>query len=345
MSISTRIAIGNALVIIIGAIAGTLITRHLATTAADLWLVLLFAAGGITLSLVVNAFVIRSAFRSLENLSHQVGNLGPGNLAGPVVCSDPDPNILNLVTAINFLLAQQEEQNQRLRFLSERVINAQEDERQRIARQLHDDTGQALTTLIVALELLKGCPPDDPQILNEKLGSAHQLAANTLNDLRQTIAGLRPSILDDLGLIPAIRWYCRKNLEGAGVRVQLDLPDDAPGLPPDVVTTLFRITQEAVSNLIRHANATSAQVCLRVHLQRVYLRIEDNGRGFDVAESSRQAILNNHWGLLGIQERAVLIGGEASISSIPGKGTLIEVNVPLSEPERNPDGVHPHPVS
>jgi signal transduction histidine kinase len=221
-----------------------------------------------------------------------------------------------------------------MRALTERAINAHEDERKRIARQLHDDTAQSLSMLIISLDQLTGMMPPDQADAQARLQKARDLAISTLKDLRQTAYDLRPTMLDDLGLAPAIRWYARSRLEEAGVHVQLDIADEATNrLPPRLETTLYRIAQEAMTNILRHANATSATIQLTRLNSHVCLRIEDDGRGFDVAQTPRQAVRLQHFGLLGMRERAELVGGTVTLSSRPGRGTSLEVTLPLDETE------------
>ena len=180
----------------------------------------------------------------------------------------------------NSLITQLEASNQQLRILSEQAINAQEEERKRIARSLHDDTGQSLSTLLINLERLEKHIPADNNELVTRLSSIRQMAANSLDGLRSIIYDLRPAILDDLGLLPAIRWYARTNLEEAGIQAELNFPDELPSLPPRLTTTLFRIAQEGVNNIIRHSQARTAVITLGVGENEVYLQIKDDGHGF-----------------------------------------------------------------
>jgi two-component system, NarL family, sensor histidine kinase UhpB len=335
----TRIAIGNAVVIVVGAIAGTLLTRHLTDVAADIWLIILFAALGIGLSVAVNFWLIRTALRPLDELRSIVYGIQQGSATvEELKLTNPDPDIELLAAAMGSLIKQLESSNLRLRALSERAIHVQEEERKRIARSLHDDTGQALSTLIIKLERLENRLPGNEPDLKDQVSSAGKLASGTLNELRKVITGLRPSILDDLGLIPAMRWYARTNLEAAGVNVTMDAEEEGSELPGSLSTTLFRITQEAVNNIIRHAQAKNVQLCLKRNEKHVYLQIKDDGVGFDPSKEFDEATKLQHWGLIGIRERADLIGGDFRISSIPPDGTLMEVIIPLEPKSEIEDG-------
>lgn len=170
----------------------------------------------------------------------------------------------------------------------------------------------------------------NPVEYKKKVRETRDLAANALAELRRILFGLRPAILDDLGLVPAIRWYARANLEQAGMRVEVHAAEEGLHLSHALTTSLFRIAQEAINNILRHSQAGSVQITLSMDAEVVCLRVEDDGRGFDVSQITAQALQLNHLGLLGIQERAGLLRGEVSLESAPGKGTRLEVHIPLS---------------
>jgi two-component system, NarL family, sensor histidine kinase UhpB len=330
LPISYRIAVGNALIIIVGAVGGTLITLQLATQARAPWLIVFFATVGIALSVVINGWIVRTGLRPLRQLRVMVDRLQAGQTGIDThLLESSDPDIRRLAESIAVMYEQLEERNRKLRALSERVINAQEDERKRIAGSLHGDTGQSLSTLIINLDRLEHHVPAEQADLRAGLAAARDLAKRTLQELRKSIVSLRPSILDDLGLVPAIRWYARTNLEPAGVRVEVHGPEEALPLPPQMTISLFRIAQEAINNIARHAQATTATITLTHSEQGICLLIEDNGRGFDVASASQQAVRYHRLGLLSIQERAVLVGGEATVESAPGGGSRVQACVPL----------------
>lgn len=329
LSIYKQIVIGNSIIIFAGAIIGTLLTRHLTGIAADVWLIILFASIGTTFTILINGWVIKSALLPLTRLSSMVEQMHLENTQvedHPFKNSDPD--ITALANGLQSLVLQLEERNRQLQALSARAINAQEEERIRIARSLHDDTGQALSMLIINLERLEKNLPENND-LHPSLVSLRELAAKTLEELRKTIYGLRPTVLDDLGLVPAIRWYARTNLEEAGIRIEVSASEDTLTLPAETTTTLFRIAQEAVNNIIKHSEAKSANISLTIRDNKIYLDIEDDGQGFNVFKASEEAFSLQHWGLVGIRERAELLGGEISISSRQNEGTHLEVSIPI----------------
>ena len=330
LSIYRQIVIGNSIIIIAGAIAGTLLTSHLTDMAADVWLIVLFATIGTILTIVINGWVIRSALLPLGQLSGMVDRmrLNKTELEG-YQFKGTDPDISALASGLNSLVTQLEERNRQLHALSGQAIHAQEEERKRIARSLHDETGQALSMLIINLERLENNPPEDTVDFHASLSSLRELAVNTLGELRKTIYGPRPTVLDDLGLVPAIRWYARSNLEEAGIRVEVVAPEESLSLSPELKTTLFRIAKEAINNVIRHSEATSAKITLLEKEATICLEIEDDGHGFDVNQASEDAFTLQHWGLIGIRERAELIEGEVLVDSKPGYGTQLQVIMPL----------------
>ena len=330
LPIFDRVLLGNSLVIVVGAVGGTLVTRHLAVE-EEVWLIALFAVLGILLSLLVNYWILRSALRPLRDLRLMVDGVQAGQVSTDMdAIRDADPDTQRLAAAIQSMRSRLEEHSLQLRALSERAINAQEDERKRIARGLHDDTGQALTTVIFNLERLEGALPTEAARLRPRLAATRELAARTLEDLRKLVYGLRPTMLDDLGLVPAIRWYARSNLEEAGIEVAFIDLDETIRLAPRLETALFRITQEAINNILRHAGAHRVEICLFREVEAVCLRVEDDGRGFDIARISQEAVPQRRLGLLGMQERVELVGGQMTVESAPGRGTRIEVQVPVS---------------
>ena len=211
--------------------------------------------------------------------------------------------------------------------LLEKVITAQEDERKRIARGLHDETGQALTSLMVGLRALEGAT-----CLEEVRDTADQLratAAQTLGSLHSLALELRPSVLDDLGLVAALKRYVKDYATGFG----LDADFEAVGLEekrltPQIETTLYRIVQEALTNVARHADASHVSVLLEQRRGSVIAIVEDDGRGFDV-ESVLTPGQPTRLGLHGMQERASLVGGKLTVESTPGIGTTIFIEIPL----------------
>ncbi len=337
MSIVNRLLIGNSIVIIATAVIATLLSGRLDSILHEAGVVpiILSVCFGVLLGSVANYWVIRTALRPLQDLREIVKRVQAESTDEQMrLPEDANPDIRQLAATVNAMLDRLDTRTRQLRAISERLINAQEDERKRIARRLHDDTGQSLSMLIMNLERMEGMIPAESSDLLRRMVAARKLATRTLEDLRNVIYGLRPTMLDDLGLAPAIRWYARSGLDEAGVQVKFDSLDETMRLPPQVETTLFRIAQEAISNIVRHARAKSASIALWQEDGAACLWVEDDGCGFDFNHIATQALPLQHLGLLGIQERAELVGGEVTVDSAPGHGTRLEVHIPLNGLEK-----------
>ncbi len=211
--------------------------------------------------------------------------------------------------------------------LLRRVVAAQEAERQRIARELHDETGQALTATGLGLRGVSTLLGQDPERAAQNLRQLETLVANSLDELQHLIADLRPSHLDDLGLAATLRWWAGEIEKRGLLPVKVEVVGSERDLPHSIRLALFRVTQEAVTNVIKHSGATIVLILLYYEEDAVVLRVEDNGCGFD---ASRQTTSRERpsWGLLGMNERASLLGGQFSISSRPGTGTSVTVTIP-----------------
>lgn len=211
------------------------------------------------------------------------------------------------------------------------VIAAQEDERRRIARELHDSTSQGLTTLKVGLRMVETCC-NDPQVHNQ-IQDLSQVTSQILDDVHQLAIQLRPSVLDDLGLEAALERLVQDWQKRYHIPVDITVHLGLLRLPETLETTLYRITQEALTNIARHSGAASVSVLLERRLSgEIILVIEDDGIGFDHQDPSHQA----HLGLLGMRERAELLGGSLTVESTPGSGTSLFVQISLPEVEAIP---------
>ncbi len=215
-----------------------------------------------------------------------------------------------------------------LRQLIGQIVQAQEEERRRIARELHDEVGQALMVLKLNLAVLEGALPGQATALHEQLADCHALVESTMEEIRRLALELRPAALDDLGLVPALRGYVDGFIKRTGLDVTSDLDATIGRLPERVETALYRIIQEAMANIVRHAAARHVQVSLRIDGEEVYACVADDGRGFDPVQRLKAAIAEGRMGLLGIQERVALLQGRVKIVAVPGQGTRIEVWLP-----------------
>lgn len=215
--------------------------------------------------------------------------------------------------------------------LLEKVISAQEEERQRIARELHDETGQALTGILMSLEAAEDALGGEPEAARQRIDRAKALAGHSIDAIRHLVVDLRPAALDDLGLVPALRAFAEGRLGERGIQVRLETSGLRDRLSPPVETCIFRVAQEAVTNIVRHSRATSARIQLQRRDANLTLVVEDDGEGFDSAGVLGSADPARALGLLGMEERVALVGGHLTIDSAPGRGTRIRAEIPLGD--------------
>jgi signal transduction histidine kinase len=215
-----------------------------------------------------------------------------------------------------------------LRQYAERLMEAQESERRRIARELHDEIGQALTAVKMNLQAAQRLA-EDPVLLSYQQ-DCMDTVDRTLYQVRSLSLDLLPSVLDDLGLEPALRWLVAHLARQTGVSIQLDVDSLDGRLRPDLELACFRVAQEALTNAVRHAQAEQVHVELRRRKGEVQLVVLDDGVGFDVQAAFERATRGASLGLLGMRERVSLVGGQIDIMSAPGQGSEIRAQFPTS---------------
>jgi signal transduction histidine kinase len=216
---------------------------------------------------------------------------------------------------------------ERLRHLSQQLINVQETERRHIARELHDEIGQALTAVKVNLQTIGKIAGD--QTVTPHLEESIALVDRTVQQVRNLSLDLRPSLLDDLGVVSAARWYLDRQAQRAGLDGKFHASTDGMRFPPALETTCFRIVQEALTNVVRHARATRVSVSIEQREHELLVHISDDGVGFQVEMIQNQAPTDATLGLLGMKERVELVGGSLEIQSKPGIGTEILACLPV----------------
>ena len=209
--------------------------------------------------------------------------------------------------------------------LFRKVVAAQESERQRIARDLHDETGQSLTAIGMGLRGLADELKDKRQ--NDTLSELQSLTSDSLRELERIISDLRPAHLDDLGLSATLRWYSARLHELASLLIRVDIEGDEPALDDAVKITIFRIVQESLNNIIKHSHATNVNIKIHYRENEAHILVRDNGMGFDM-DSVQGRIGRASLGLAGMEERAMLMGGEVQIHSRPNYGTEVEARIP-----------------
>lgn len=215
-------------------------------------------------------------------------------------------------------------------FLLHKAIAAQEEERKYLARELHDDFAQSLTALSITVESALQSIPSDMMSVHDRLDRVQELAQETLAETSRWIQALRPHVLDDLGLLPALRAFAETRFEESGTRVQFEVCNLPERLPPDVEITLFRVLQEALSNVRRHADALQVKVRIEQFANHMLVaHVEDDGIGFLPGRYLNPRDDLRGMGLLGMRERIALLGGTLTIESTPGRGTRLRVEIPL----------------
>jgi signal transduction histidine kinase len=238
-----------------------------------------------------------------------------------------------------------------LQELSARLERAQENERRTLARELHDEVGQSLSAILMETENAECAGNVDE--MRAHLAAVKKLAGKTVNEVRDLALLLRPSMLDDFGLAPALNWHAREMSKRTGLNVVVSADDDIDDLPDEHKTCIYRAVQEAVNNSARHANARTVEVAVKREGGRVRFQVRDDGIGFDTR-------FVRGLGLLGMEERVRRLGGDLRLESQLGRGTLIAAELPLADLTqaeftpltvnlaqsrgRNSDAPHPHPV-
>lgn len=233
------------------------------------------------------------------------------------------------------LLKKSRELQEELRQLSRQLLTAQEEERKKISRELHDVIAQTLTGINVRLAALKTDSTVSNKTLQGKISSTQELVEKSVDIVHRFARELRPSVLDDLGLIPALQSFMTAYMQDTGIRVSLQAFADIEQADGSIRTVLYRIAQEALTNVARHAQASQADLCIQNPHGGISMKITDNGCGFTVKGKS-SAKKNNRLGLLGMRERVEMIGGTFCVESAPGKGTTILVELSSEATAPNP---------
>ncbi|MEO8658181.1 MAG: ATP-binding protein [Bryobacteraceae bacterium] len=206
--------------------------------------------------------------------------------------------------------------------LSDRLVTAQEDERRRLSRELHDEVGQAMSAMLV--ELGRAEAASDSQTRHERLASARHMAEGTVGVVRNMALLLRPSMLDDLGLIAALKWQAREVTRRSGLKVRMVADDIAEDLPDSHRTCLYRVVQEALNNCAKYSQATQVRVVVQRDRYGLTVTVQDDGIGFDPSHEKGM-------GLLGMEERVSRLGGLFAVESSPGSGTVLSFHLPLAD--------------
>jgi signal transduction histidine kinase len=263
-----------------------------------------------------------------QSRRYQMGMLGVAVVVGLLVAGFSIVRIAHLERHSEQHRQRAETAEQELRRLSQELVKAQEEERRELSRELHDEVGQALTALGMDLGALATARADATPLFQEQLAEAKQLVERTTQMVRDLAMGLRPSMLDDLGLAPALEWQVREFSRRTGIPVDLGVDGALEELPEAHRTCVYRVVQEALTNCARHSQARHVRVAIHGGPEQLALMVQDDGVGFQV-ERARQS--GAGLGLLGIEERVRALGGTIEIVSQPQRGTLLNALMPLSE--------------
>ena len=286
-----------------------------------------------------DAFVARRPFEMEYRLRRHNGQYGTiidvgrpilnldGNFAGYLGCCYDITERKLAEAERNLLHMHLQESHDQLRVLARRLLEVQEDERRLLARELHDEIGQQMTAIKLNLQLLQ--TSTDPTRATARFQDSIGIVDHLLALVRARSLDLRPPLLDELGLGPALESFVRVLTRRAGLALDLAIEPNAPRLPAPLEIAAFRVVQESLTNLIRHAQATRVAVAVQHTRESITLTVRDNGRGFDMQAMQVRARAGEHAGLMGLRERIRLFGGHFAIETAPGRGTEIRVTFPL----------------
>ena len=344
LSLFYKVLIANSALVVLGALAGMAITLHVATlrTAGEpgvyVPLTIMFLVAGLGLSILLNALVLRAALAPLSRLQDVVRRVGEGDLSVRAQKTPlADAEIARIAETLNVMLDNVQSYETQVRNLSGGLIQAQEDERQRIARELHDDTGQVLTLLLIRLKLLESNP--GAEAVQPQIEELRGLIASAIDQVRRLALNLRPPTIDQLGLLPALRSLVATFTESTGLHVTLEAPRQPITLTRERTLAVYRIVQEALTNAAKHAGAQNISVTVRREGDWLVAMVRDDGRGFTTEAFTRrrqQPTSGAGVGLFGMEERARLAGGTLAVQSAPGRGASVTLRAPL-EPEPDDD--------
>lgn len=267
--------------------------------------------------------------RPLNQLLRAVQLVASGNLSQRITSPGKD-EVGQLEKAFNTMTEALAKNEAARRDLLKKVISSQEEERRRIARELHDELAQQLTSVILSLETVESRLAESDKTVKQTLQRAKQVVQNSLMETRKLIGDLRPSVLDDLGLIPALRSYAEIHLHPIQCKVVISATELPCTLPSTLETAVFRIVQEAINNIIKHAHARSAYITLHLDDGILHGNVSDDGKGFQAERyQSASSSVSSGLGLQGMRERASLLGGVLSVQSIAGQGTSVSFSIPI----------------
>ena len=284
--------------------------------------------GAACAAILVNVLFVGPAGRLLGDLASAMEHAHRGEMGCRVKDDWRDPDLRRLSASFNEMCRRLGDES--LTY-AERQLGSVEEERRRIGRELHDETSQTLTATLVRLDLCdKAMQDHDAAEAHGQVVTCKELIGHTIEELKLLVYDLRPVMLDDFGLVPALRWYIQSHLQDVGPGIVTDFEEADRRLPGEIETALYRISQEALGNAVRHAAATKIHLRLVTKPGFVSLAVIDNGRGFDM-DSLHNGDSRRGVGLVSVRERVELVGGTVNVETAVGRGTRLYVLIPLND--------------
>jgi two-component system sensor histidine kinase UhpB len=316
MTLFWRVVTINAAVVLAAAVMLVVSPATISATAVGAEVLVL--AAGLVVVMTVNFVLLRRVFGPLERLTRLMRRVDPMSPGRRIDLDGAVGEVGDLLDTFNEMLDRLEHER---RESAQRGLGAQERERRRLARELHDDLGQTLTGVVLQLDgLARAAPPE----LQDAVTEVREAARQSAEDVRDIARGLRPQALDEFGLRSALITLATGFAEHSGLQVRHSLAPDLPALAPEQDLAVYRVAQEGLTNVARHAEATGVLLALEVHNGHVVLRVRDDGRGID------DGAVHNAGGLGGMRERAMLIGGRLAVTRVRPYGTEIVLEVPVA---------------
>ena len=292
-------------------------------------ILIVWGVTGLTVT-AVDFLLLRNYFRTLLKFRDTIEAIHSGLYSSIVVDADSDATFGGVVRSVRDVIHRLEDESL---LHTMQLLNSIEGERQRIGRELHDQTSQTLATALINLKLADNALDSNTEDSRERLAAAKRLIEHSLEQIKICVYDLRPVMLDDFGLVPTLRWHIKTHLARTGLTIIDDFEDAAVRAPRNIETTLYRVAQEALANVVRHSQATRVFIRLETKPEYAVLEISDNGKGFDPKQTDRGGKTNaGGLGLHTIRERIKLVKGTLKIVSEAGMGTQINVVIPIHPP-------------
>lgn len=310
MSLFGRIFLLNALVLVVA--AALLVFGPATVSTPALSREVLVLASGLVVMLIANALLIRVGLAPLGRLTRAMTTIDLLK-PGPRLRATGHGEIAELITTFNSMIDRLEAERG---YSSAIALSAQESERRRVAQELHDEVGQSLTAVLLSL---KRVADQSPQETREELLQVQETTRSTLDEIRRIARRLRPGVLEELGLVSALKALTNEISEPTGLAIRRQFDKNLPPLDAETELVVYRVAQEGLTNTVRHAGADEAELSLRARPSRVELRIRDNGRGIGTGQEGA--------GIRGMRERALLVGADLEVGAAPGRGTEVRLTV------------------